>query len=108
MTSSSSSATTPSGLSIGFVPLTDRWSADRTRVTRVRADLVEVSVTAFPAYPDATIAALRSDKPTPVRPRLRAAYLARAAACSDAFGADDPPPAHAKPYPTEHIGWLDR
>jgi hypothetical protein len=48
-------------------------------------------VTAFPAYPDATIAALRSDEPTPVRPRLRAALLAR-----------------AKPYPTEHIGWLDR
>ncbi len=38
------------GLSVGFIPRDDAWSPDRSRVTRVRADLVEVSVTAFPAY----------------------------------------------------------
>jgi uncharacterized protein len=50
------------GLSVGFVPLPggDRWNRDRTRVERVRAHLVEVSVVPFPAYPDAQITAVRA------------------------------------------------
>ncbi len=68
------------GLSVGFVPIDDAWSPDRRRVTRVRADLVEVSVTAFPAYRDAQIAAVRAVElrpPTPGRRRLRTALLTR-------------------------------
>jgi len=49
-----------SGLSIGFVPVTDRWTADRSRVERLRAALDHVAVVRQPAYPDARIAALRA------------------------------------------------
>jgi len=49
-----------SGLSIGFVPVTDRWTPDRSRVERVRALLDHVAVVRQPAYPDARIAALRA------------------------------------------------
>ena len=48
------------GLSVGFVPQIDHWSADRSAVTRVRASLVEISVVAFPAYDAARIAAVRA------------------------------------------------
>lgn len=48
------------GLSIGFVPVTDRWSPDRSQVERVRAALDHVAVVRTPAYPDARIAALRA------------------------------------------------
>ncbi len=48
------------GLSVGFVPITDSWNTGRTRVERVRANLVEISITSFPAYDDARILALRS------------------------------------------------
>ena len=48
------------GLSIGFIPVTDRWSPDRSRVERVRAALDHVAVVRTPAYPDARIAALRA------------------------------------------------
>jgi uncharacterized protein len=45
-----------SGLSIGFVPVTDRWTLDRSRVERVRALLDHVAVVRQPAYPEARIA----------------------------------------------------
>lgn len=47
------------GLSIGFVPVEDRWSHDRTRVTRIRATLAEVSIVGFPAYPSARVMSVR-------------------------------------------------
>ncbi|HKF88490.1 MAG TPA: HK97 family phage prohead protease [Propionibacteriaceae bacterium] len=40
-----------SGLSIGFIPVTDRWSADRSQVERVRAALDHVAIVRVPAYP---------------------------------------------------------
>ncbi|MDP9302536.1 MAG: HK97 family phage prohead protease [Actinomycetota bacterium] len=48
------------GLSVGFVPVEDSWNTDRTRVERIRAKLVELSVTAFPAYREAKILAIRA------------------------------------------------
>src|SRR5918993_418715 len=48
------------GLSVGFIPVTDRWTADRSQVERVRAALDHVAVVRTPAYPDARIAALRA------------------------------------------------
>lgn len=48
------------GLSVGFVPVVDHWTPDRSAVTRIRASLVEVSIVAFPAYDDARIAAVRT------------------------------------------------
>jgi len=50
------------GLSVGFVPLEDRWTRDRSRVERVRATLVEVSVVGVPAYEDALVASVRSEQ----------------------------------------------
>jgi uncharacterized protein len=50
------------GLSVGFTPITDKWNATRSRVERIRAKLVEISVTAFPAYADAKILAVRSEE----------------------------------------------
>jgi len=50
------------GLSVGFVPVTDRWNATRSRVERIKARLVEISVTAFPAYAGAKIAEVRSEE----------------------------------------------
>ena len=50
----------PLGLSVGFAPVTDRWSADRKSVVRVRAHLAEVSVVAVGAYPDAKVEAVRA------------------------------------------------
>jgi hypothetical protein len=49
------------GLSVGFIPGEDAWSPDRTRVTRTRATLVEVSVVAMPAYAAARITAVRAE-----------------------------------------------
>jgi len=68
-----------SGLSVGFLPIPDgdRWSADRTRVERTRAQLVEVSVVAWPAYDGARIHDLRSAMHTPRTPRLALARLVR-------------------------------
>ena len=62
------------GLSIGFIPVTDRWSPDRSQVERVRAALDHVAVVRVPAYPDARIAALRAaaDQTSPL---LRLARL---------------------------------
>jgi len=49
------------GLSVGFVPVQDRWDAGHTRVERVKARLVELSITAFPAYDSARVLAVRSE-----------------------------------------------
>src|SRR5829696_8802539 len=62
------------GLSIGFVPVTDRWSPDRSPVERVRAALDHVAVVRTPAYPDARIAALRAAEDR-IGPLLRLARL---------------------------------
>jgi HK97 family phage prohead protease len=61
------------GLSIGFVPVTDRWSRDRKSVERVRAILDHVAVVRSPAYPTARIATVRATQP-PLTPLL---HLAR-------------------------------
>jgi HK97 family phage prohead protease len=51
----------PLGLSIGFteVPGGSRWSADRQRVTRTRADLDHIAVVRVPAYAGAGVAGVR-------------------------------------------------
>jgi len=51
------------GLSVGFVPVEDRWNATRSTVERIKARLVEISITAFPAYSDARILAVRTGEP---------------------------------------------
>jgi HK97 family phage prohead protease len=61
------------GLSVGFIPVIDRWSPDRSRVTRLRAELVEASIVGFPAYNDARIAAVRHQ--SIATPRLTIARL---------------------------------
>jgi HK97 family phage prohead protease len=68
--------------SIGFRPVRDRWSADRSAVTRLEARLDEVSAVAFPAYDGALIAGVRSDLPPRLsvelaRRRLQLALLQR-------------------------------
>ena len=63
-----------SGLSIGFVPVTDRWSPDRSQVERVRAALDHVAIVRVPAYPAARIAALRAAQQQ-TGPLLRLARL---------------------------------
>jgi hypothetical protein len=50
------------GLSVGFQPVEDAWNATRSRVERIRARLVEISITAFPAYADARILAVRQEE----------------------------------------------
>ncbi len=68
-----------SGISVGFVPIEDRWDSLKTRVQRIKAKLVELSLTAFPAYADAQIVAVREEefvREEPlVRPRLTIARL---------------------------------
>jgi uncharacterized protein len=48
-------------LSIGFQPIRDEWSADRTTVVRSEVKLIEISVVTFPAYETAKITAVRGD-----------------------------------------------
>jgi HK97 family phage prohead protease len=52
----------PLGLSVGFAELPggSRWSPDRKRVTRTRAQLDHVAVVRVPAYAGAGVAALRA------------------------------------------------
>jgi phage head maturation protease len=52
----------PLGLSIGFaeVPGRNRWSADRQRVTRTRAELDHIAVVRVPAYAGAGVGRLRA------------------------------------------------
>jgi HK97 family phage prohead protease len=51
----------PLGLSVGFaeVPGGSRWSADRSRVVRTRAELDHVAVVRVPAYAGAGVAGVR-------------------------------------------------
>jgi HK97 family phage prohead protease len=61
----------PLGLSIGFaeVPGGSRWSADRQRVARTRAQLDHVAVVRVPAYAGAGVVGVRETshrRPTPV------------------------------------------
>jgi HK97 family phage prohead protease len=53
----------PLGLSVGFaeVPGGSRWSADRKRVTRTRAQLDHVAVVRVPAHVGAGVAAIRAE-----------------------------------------------
>lgn len=50
---------TVDGFSIGFRPVRDEWSRDRSAVTRREAALMEVSLVHSPAYPSA-LAGVRS------------------------------------------------
>jgi HK97 family phage prohead protease len=52
----------PLGLSVGFLELPggSRWSADRKRVTRTRAQLDHVAVVRVPAYAGAGVEAIRA------------------------------------------------
>lgn len=47
-------------LSVGFIPVRDRWASDRSSVVRVRADLDHVAVVRVGAYPGALISSLRA------------------------------------------------
>ena len=62
------------GLSVGFVPVTDRGIEAGGRVVRERATLDHVAVVRVPAYTTARIAALRHAH-QPDGPRLRIARL---------------------------------
>jgi HK97 family phage prohead protease len=48
--------------SVGFEPIKDTWTTDRSSVERVEARLWETSLVAIPAYQDALITSLRSDE----------------------------------------------
>jgi HK97 family phage prohead protease len=50
------------GLSVGFIPVEDRWNQAGTAVERIKAKLVEISLVAFPAYEDARILAVRGER----------------------------------------------
>jgi HK97 family phage prohead protease len=69
----------PLGLSVGFAPVEDRWSSDRSRVVRVKARLGEVSVVGLGAYEQAKVTSVRADEDAPRRasPRLAIARLIR-------------------------------
>jgi uncharacterized protein len=61
----------PLGLSIGFaeIPGGSRWSPDRSRVTRTRAQLDHVAVVRVPAYVGAGVVGVRAEgsaRPTPL------------------------------------------
>lgn len=65
-------------LSVGFQPVKDRWSRDRTSVVRESVRLLEVSAVSWPAFSGAQILAVRSDGTLPPRPPLtRARALIR-------------------------------
>jgi HK97 family phage prohead protease len=69
----------PLSLSVGFRPVEDSWSPDRSRVTRVRAELGEVSVVGVGAYAEAKVTSVRADEQDHQRgaPRLLIARLLR-------------------------------
>jgi len=52
---------TVDSFSVGFEPIIDEWSRDRSSVARVEARLWEVSLTGIPVYQDALVSSLRSD-----------------------------------------------
>lgn len=66
----------PLGLSVGFAPAPggDRWTANRSTVTRTRARLGEVSVVGVPAYAGAVVHGVRAAAEHDT-PRLRLARL---------------------------------
>jgi uncharacterized protein len=68
----------PLGLSIGFaeVPGGSRWSADRQRVTRTRAELDHIAVVRVPAYAGAGVVGVRGGD-TAARPTPALLTLAR-------------------------------
>ena len=72
-------------LSIGFIPVTDRWSTDRSQVERVRAPLDHVAVVRTPAYPDA-----RDRRPTRSTGPHRATATPRPAPRVLIMATDDP------------------
>jgi HK97 family phage prohead protease len=49
-----------SGLSVGFIPIDDRWSKDRSSVERLSALLDHTAIVRRPAYDGARITALRA------------------------------------------------
>ncbi len=71
----------PLSLSVGFRPLQDSWSPDRSRVTRVHAQLGEVSLVGVGAYEDAKVTSVRADEQlsdaSDIHPRLTITRLSR-------------------------------
>jgi HK97 family phage prohead protease len=59
-------------LSVGFIPVRDRWASDRSSVVRVRADLDHVALVRVGAYPGALISSLRAST-SGINPLLRLA-----------------------------------
>lgn len=51
------------GLSVGFFPVRDRWTADRTAVDRLEVRLVEISLVTTAAYESARVLAVRQAAP---------------------------------------------
>jgi len=62
----------PLGLSVGFIEVAggSRWSPDRRRVTRTRAQLDHIAIVRKPAYIGAEVAAVRSAEDTRGLPLL--------------------------------------
>jgi HK97 family phage prohead protease len=69
----------PLGLSIGFaeVPGGSRWSPDRGRVTRTRAELDHVAVVRVPAYAGAGVVGVRDNPSRAAPPTLLLTLLRR-------------------------------
>jgi HK97 family phage prohead protease len=72
--------------SVGFIPLGERWSIDRSAVTVTRARLAHIALTGDPAYMGAKVLAVRSaqekatERPlTPNLDRIRLEMLAERA-----------------------------
>ena len=53
------------GLSVGFEPVSNAWTATRDKVTRIKATLRELSATPSPAYANAGVSAIREEEPMP-------------------------------------------
>jgi len=69
----------PLGLSVGFMEVAggSRWSPDRRRVTRTRAQLDHVAVVRVPAYAGAEVVGVRGGILAPPTPLLTLARLRR-------------------------------
>jgi HK97 family phage prohead protease len=50
------------GLSVGFEPVSNAWTATRDKVTRIKAVLRELSATPSPAYATAGVSAIREEE----------------------------------------------
>lgn len=53
------------GMSVGFNPVTETWSDDRSKVTYEAATLREHSLTHLPAYASAQVTDIREERPMP-------------------------------------------